>query len=192
LPRRPGRTPRPPPRRRGGELAAEPRPSFSRVHEHYKYPSKPSLSLFHFFPTPTHRNTFAAPSISAAAPARTRSHPSATARPKSNPPAPSACFTGPPRPDFLRCSSPERRLRRSSPSPTRLLSSRSRYSPPQPRFWASTGAHGPCEPPQPLHPCRSPDLAGQPRAPSLTTARDLGLKGAKTRGVICIARDSCE
>ena len=116
LPRRPGRTPRPPPRRRGGELAAEPRPSFSRAHEHYKYPSKPSLSLFRFSHTPTHRNTFAAPSISAAAPARTRSHSFATARPKLNSPTPSSCFTGTPQPDPLRCSSPEHHLhRRSSP-----------------------------------------------------------------------------
>jgi len=116
---------RPPPRRRRGKPKSEPRLSFSRTHEHYKYPSKLILSLFRFFPTPTHWNTFAAP-------ARTRSHPSATARPKSNPPAPSSCFTGPPWPDFLRCSSPEHRLRHSSPPPTRLLSSRRRYSPPRP------------------------------------------------------------
>ena len=84
---------RPPPRRRRGKPKSEPRPSFSCAQEHYKYPSKLILSLFRFFPTPTHRNTFAAPSISAATPACTRSHPSATAQPKSNPPAPSSCFT---------------------------------------------------------------------------------------------------
>ena len=108
---------RPPPHRRCGKPKSEPRPSFSRAHEHYKYPSKLILSLFCFFPSPTHRNTFAAPSISAAAPALTQSHLSATAQPKSNPPAPSSCFTGPPWPDLLRCSSPEHRLRLHRPPP---------------------------------------------------------------------------
>ena len=52
---------RSPPRRRGGELAAEPRPSISLAQPHYKYPRKLLPSFFCLFPTPRAQNVAAAP-----------------------------------------------------------------------------------------------------------------------------------
>ena len=124
---------RPPPRRRRGKPKSEPRPSFSCAQEHYKYPSKLILSLFRFFPHSDAPKHLRRPSISTAARARTRSHPSATARPKPNPSAPSSCFTGPPRPDPLHCSSPEHRLRRSSSPPIAGARGASASGHPEPR-----------------------------------------------------------
>jgi len=52
---------RPPPRRRRGELAAEPQDPFFRAPEHYKKPRTLFLSSFRQFPNPTPQNAAAAP-----------------------------------------------------------------------------------------------------------------------------------
>ena len=51
---------RPPPRRRRGELAAEPQDPFQRAHEHLKDPSDLFLSFFCSLRAPRPRNTTAA------------------------------------------------------------------------------------------------------------------------------------
>ena len=140
---------RPPPRRRGGELAAEPQASNSRAQQHQEGPFTLSRMLSLQFPDPNPRT--APPSAQTPASLTSSSNPllhpfSPSINPANRSASPSRTFpTTSRRPISTGATSPLSSLHCRPPA---------RYSPPRPRYQAFTGAHGCGEPPTPLHPRR--------------------------------------